>query len=58
MESGTCPQCRAGDLISISMMVGGRDLSFRTCHHCEAKWWYHDGDEVPLASVIGLVVER
>lgn len=57
MDSGTCPQCRAGDLISISMTVGGRDLSFRTCHHCEAKWWYHEGDEVPLASVIGLVVE-
>lgn len=58
METGTCPQCRAGDLIAISMSVGGRDLSFRTCHHCEAKWWYRDGDEVPLASVIGLVVEK
>jgi DNA polymerase III alpha subunit (gram-positive type) len=58
METGTCPQCRIGDLIAISMAVGGRDLSFRTCHHCEAKWWYRDGDEVPLASVIGLVVEK
>ncbi len=58
METGTCPQCRAGDLIAISMSVGGRELSFSTCHHCEAKWWYRDGDEVPLASVIGLVVEK
>lgn len=58
MKSGTCPQCRAGDLIAISMSVGGRELSFSTCHNCEAKWWYRDGDEVPLASVIGLVVEK
>ena len=40
------------------MTVGGRDLSFCTCHHCEAKWWYRDGDPVPLDSVIGLVVEK
>jgi DNA polymerase III alpha subunit (gram-positive type) len=58
MESGTCPQCHEGDLITISMTVGGRDLSFSTCHHCEAKWWYRDGDPVPLDSVIGLVVEK
>jgi len=58
MESGTCPQCHEGDLITISMTVGGRDLSFCTCHHCEAKWWYRDGDPVPLDSVIGLVVEQ
>jgi DNA polymerase III alpha subunit (gram-positive type) len=58
MSNGTCPSCHAGDLIKISMAVGGRDLAFSTCHHCEAKWWYRDGEEVPLASVIGLVVEK
>jgi DNA polymerase III alpha subunit (gram-positive type) len=54
----TCPNCKAGDLIKISMTVGGRDLAFATCHHCEAKWWFRDGEEVPLDSVIGLVVEK
>ena len=29
---GTCPVCHQGDLISISMNVGGNDLSFTTCH--------------------------
>lgn len=58
MSNGTCPSCHAGDLIKISMAVGGRDLAFSTCHHCEAKWWYRDGEEVPLSSVIGLVVEK
>ena len=45
-------------MTEIIVAVGGRELSFRTCHHCEAKWWYQDGAEVPLASVIGLVVEK
>ena len=57
-DNGTCPSCRSGDLISIAMTVGGRDLAFTTCHLCEAKWWYRDGKQVPLESVIGLVVQR
>jgi DNA polymerase III alpha subunit (gram-positive type) len=56
--NGTCPNCKSGDLISIMITVGGRDLAFCTCHHCEAKWWFSDGEEVPLQSVIGLVVQR
>jgi uncharacterized protein (DUF983 family) len=55
---GTCPECEQGDLISISMTVSGSDLSFTTCHLCEAKWWYRDGDAVPLQSVIGSVLTR
>ena len=57
-KNGTCPSCHQGDLIMISMEVSGQDLAFSTCHHCEAKWWYRDGEEVPLASVIGLVVQK
>lgn len=53
---GTCPNCQSGDLIRITMTVGGSDLAFATCHHCEAKWWFREGEEVPLDSVIGLVV--
>jgi formate dehydrogenase maturation protein FdhE len=55
---GTCPSCRSGDLISITMTVAGRELAFSTCHLCEAKWWYRDGKVVPLQSVIGLVVQQ
>jgi DNA polymerase III alpha subunit (gram-positive type) len=55
---GPCPSCKQGDLISISMSVTGRDLSFSTCHLCEAKWWFREGEAVPLSSVIDLVVQR
>jgi hypothetical protein len=40
------------------MTVAGRELAFSTCHLCEAKWWYRDGKQVPLQSVIGLVVQQ
>jgi hypothetical protein len=55
---GTCPVCEQGDLITITMSVSGSDLSFTTCHRCEAKWWYRDGEAVPLRSVIGGVISQ
>ena len=55
---GTCPECGQGDLISISMNVSDADLSFTTCHLCEAKWWFRDGSPVQLQSVIGSVLSQ
>ena len=55
---GTCPVCHQGDLITITMMVGESDLGFTTCHMCEAKWWYRDGEPVPLRSVVRNVLSR
>jgi DNA polymerase III alpha subunit (gram-positive type) len=55
---GSCPVCNQGDLIGITMTVSGSDLSFTTCHMCEAKWWYRDGEAVPLQSVIGNVLSQ
>jgi len=51
-SNGTCPTCRQGDLIAISMTVGDRDLRFTTCHLCEAKWWFQEGELVPLTSIL------
>ncbi|MEX2275381.1 MAG: hypothetical protein WEA10_07460 [Actinomycetota bacterium] len=51
-----CPECKQGELISIQMAVSDRDLSFTTCHFCEAKWWHKDGEEASLKQVIGTVV--
>ncbi len=56
--AGTCPNCGQGDLITISMSVSEQDLMFTTCHLCEAKWWYRQGELVPLSSVIDLVVKK
>ena len=56
-KTTTCPECHQGDVISISMTVSDRDLSFSTCHACEAKWWHRDGEAVVLAQVIDTVVK-
>jgi hypothetical protein len=56
--TGSCPNCKQGDLITISMAVSERDLTFTTCHMCEAKWWFRDGNLVPLSSVIDVVVKK
>jgi DNA polymerase III alpha subunit (gram-positive type) len=56
--TGTCPNCKQGDLITITMAVSGRDLTFSTCHLCESKWWLRDGKHVPLTSVIDMVVKK
>jgi hypothetical protein len=55
---GSCPNCKQGDLITISLAVSERDLTFTTCHLCESKWWFQGGELVPLSSVIDLVVKR
>ena len=57
-SQGSCPECHQGDLIGITMTVSGSELSFTTCHMCEAKWWYRDGESVPLRSVIGNVLSQ
>lgn len=57
-SAGTCPSCKQGDMITISLAVSERDLTFSTCHLCEAKWWYQSGELVPLSSVIDLVVKK
>jgi hypothetical protein len=56
-HEGSCPVCHQGDLITITMNVSANDLSFTTCHMCESKWWYRDGESVPLRSVIGSVLQ-
>jgi hypothetical protein len=40
------------------MSVSERDLNFTTCHMCESKWWFRDGELVPLTSVIDMVVRK
>jgi hypothetical protein len=57
-KTENCPECHQGDVISISMNVGDRALSFSTCHACEAKWWHRDGEAVVLSDVIDTVVQH
>jgi formate dehydrogenase maturation protein FdhE len=55
MTTSDCPACSDGDLITISMVADDKDLAFTTCHLCDSKWWYQNGELVPLASIVDLV---
>lgn len=35
-----CPRCGSEKLIEISMRLHSNDdVTFRSCHQCEHKWW-------------------
>jgi hypothetical protein len=57
-QEGNCPQCKTGDLVTITMAVADDELSFTTCHFCEAKWWSRNGEPMQLSSVLGLVSRK
>jgi len=57
-QAGNCPECRTGDLVTITMTVSDQELSFTTCHFCEAKWWSRAGEPVQFASVLDLVAQN
>jgi hypothetical protein len=44
-----CSRCSKAAVVEIHMQVGGRDLTFRRCHRCEAQSW--ESPEGPLALV-------
>jgi formate dehydrogenase maturation protein FdhE len=54
-QAGNCPECKTGDLVRITMTVAEKELSFTTCHFCEAKWWSREGEPMQLSSVLGFV---
>lgn len=53
-----CPVCGAGELLSVTLSVGGSDMSFTTCHMCEERWWEQDGHSVDLGDVLHLASNR
>jgi formate dehydrogenase maturation protein FdhE len=53
-----CPECGSSDLLTITMTVNEREISFTACHDCEAKWWNRDGQDVPLESVLDLASDE
>jgi hypothetical protein len=42
-----CSCCSKAAVVEIRMHVGGRELTFRRCHRCEAQSW--QSSEGPLA---------
>ena len=41
-----CPHCGSEKLIEISMRLHSNDdVTFRSCHECEHRWWERGADQ-------------
>lgn len=52
-SSIACIACASNDVIEIEMtLADGTEIEFRSCHHCENRWWDRDGQKVELTTVL------
>jgi hypothetical protein len=47
-----CPVCRDKQLVEIKLQVGSKNLTLRSCSHCETKWWENEGETVGLDNIL------
>ncbi len=49
-----CPRCSHRSVISISLKIGERDLSFFRCTYCDLQTWRTEDGSLSLDSVLDL----
>lgn len=55
MTALECPNCASTDVININMtMETDAPVSFYSCHACEHRWWWKDGEPIELDAVLTL----
>lgn len=50
----SCPKCRQGRLVEISLTLRESRVTMRSCSTCETRSWDRDGDAVGLGAVLDL----
>lgn len=54
-----CPTCGSQDVVNINLTVeDGERVSFYSCHRCERRWWYKDGEQIELPDVLQLAKRK
>ncbi|GAC1412030.1 MAG: hypothetical protein NVSMB57_07360 [Actinomycetota bacterium] len=55
MNGMKCPTCESRDVVTINLTLERRDqVSFYSCHRCDKRWWFKDGESVALGSVLDM----
>jgi len=50
-----CKSCGSTDVIEIDLTLpDGTEVTFNSCHRCEARWWNQDGKKLELEVVLDL----
>jgi hypothetical protein len=52
-----CPSCGSLELFTVHAVTSSPRISFSLCSACEWRRWAHEGQEVPLESVMRLLAE-
>ncbi len=53
-----CPRCKTSKLVEIGLVVGGRQVTMRSCSRCDARWWDSEGEPLALPGVLELARNR
>ncbi|HEX9711408.1 MAG TPA: hypothetical protein VGB52_02515 [Actinomycetota bacterium] len=55
MSALVCPKCGSANVININMtMETEAPVAFYSCHSCEHRWWFKDGEPIDLGEVLTL----
>ncbi len=49
-----CPNCRTKEMVVITMMVGGEQVTLHSCSSCDLRWWETPEGATSLAGVLDL----
>ena len=50
-----CPVCNAGQIVKISLELGGERMVLHSCSRCDSRWWDDaSGNRMPLDRVLTL----
>ncbi len=53
-----CPWCKASQLVEISVRMGERTVTMRSCSRCDTRWWDSQGEPLELPGVLALASRR
>ncbi len=54
-EGLRCETCGETSVIQIALKLpDGTEVEFRSCHRCESRWWYRDGQSLELDAILEL----
>jgi hypothetical protein len=57
-QHSACPSCESYEVLSVALRLSDAPFHFTFCTRCEWKSWRHEGEMLPLTSVLNLVASH
>ena len=49
-----CNKCRSSRLVEVALTIGARQVTMKSCSHCDTRWWDSEGESLGLPRVLEL----